>query len=191
MSSEAPQRESASRPHLDSSTGWTGASVDGAGEHGTRAGSRSAGDNKCLLQGTSPLAEFGSDWQSCCELLRIYVSVCPLSYATLCTTLAALLELARWNILAGNESLKLETDILKRTGDLAGEHVLSGYGTKRNEREQECVFNKHLTAGVFTPANVAKKGFFGHVSLSIKEGIYSGEEHFRAIANMTLSKPRR
>lgn len=70
-------------------------------------------------------------------------------------------------------------------------HVLSGYGTKRNEREQECVFNKHLTAGVFPPANVAKKSFFGHVSLSIKEGIYSGEEHFRAIANITLSKPRR
>jgi len=103
----------------------------------------------------------------------------------LCATLAALLELPRRNMLVSNYPRKLETDVLKRTRDLAGEQSLCGYNTKRHKREQECIFNKRLGASFFAHTKVSEKAHLRD-GLVISRTVYIRAEHFRAIGDYSV-----
>jgi len=83
-------------------------------------------------------------------------------------------------MLVSNYALKLETDVLKGTGDLAGKDTLCGYNTKGDERQHKRVFNHRLRTAFLPPTKVPKKPHLRD-AVFISTTVYIWIEHFRAM----------
>ena|SRR5436305_7062598 len=97
------------------------------------------------MQFAAPTLERTKGWSPAASWWRL-LAKSAYRCCRLITLLAAFLRLPRWNLLVGiqNKSFQLSSHILKGTSDSAGDPGQSSNAAKRDQREQQYIFDYPL-----------------------------------------------